>query len=69
MSAEVKESIFLPFFTTKDVDKGTGLGLSVVHGIVTSHGGDIRVDREEGKGTSFLISFPLRRENIRGRIE
>jgi len=68
MSAEVKENIFLPFFTTKDVDQGTGLGLSVVHGIVTSHGGDIRVESEQGRGTSFLISFPLRRENIQGEL-
>jgi len=60
MSDDIKESIFLPFFTTKDVDQGTGLGLSVVHGIVSSHGGEIRVESEKGKGTRFVVSFPCR---------
>jgi signal transduction histidine kinase len=59
MNDEVRSQIFLPFFTTKDVQEGTGLGLAVVHGIVTSHGGEITVDTEEGKGTKFHIHLPL----------
>jgi two-component system NtrC family sensor kinase len=59
MSEKVISKAFLPFFTTKDVDQGTGLGLSVVHGIVTSHGGTITVDSEEGKGATFEIVLPV----------
>ncbi len=58
MSEEILEQIFLPFFTTKDVGQGTGLGLPVVHGIVTSHGGRIKVQSEVGKGTRIEIQLP-----------
>jgi two-component system NtrC family sensor kinase len=56
---DVVKKIFMPFYTTKDVDKGTGLGLAVVHGIVTSHGGSIKVDSNLGRGTSFEVKLPL----------
>lgn len=59
MTEEVSGRVFLPFFTTKDIDEGTGLGLAVVHGIVTSHGGDIAVETEPGKGARFLLRLPL----------
>jgi len=62
MSREIIKKIFTPFFTTKDVGKGTGLGLSVVHGIVTSHGGEIKVDSKVGVGTKFEIQLPIARE-------
>lgn len=59
MSQEVIKQIFLPFFTTKDVGEGTGLGLSVVHGIVSSHGGSVKVDSTVGIGSTFEIQLPL----------
>jgi len=58
MTDEVKKQMFIPFFTTKDVGQGTGIGLSVVHGIITSHGGSIKVESNIGTGTRFEIKLP-----------
>jgi len=59
ISEDIIQHIFQPFFTTKEIDKGTGLGLSVVHGIVTAHKGEIKVESENRKGTKFEIKFPV----------
>ncbi|MHC4942011.1 MAG: ATP-binding protein [Planctomycetota bacterium] len=60
MTKEVEKQIFMPFFTTKDINEGTGLGLPVVHGIITSHNGTISVKTHVGEGTRFIIKLPLR---------
>jgi two-component system NtrC family sensor kinase len=62
MNKEVLDKIFVPFFTTKDIGHGTGLGLPVVHGIVTAHGGTIKVESKVGRGTRFEIQLPIREE-------
>jgi signal transduction histidine kinase len=53
------DRIFDPFFTTKQSDKGTGLGLAVSYGIVTEHGGQIRVASKVGEGTTMTVRLPL----------
>jgi len=60
MDDETKKKIFMPFFTTKDIGEGTGIGLSVVHGIITSHGGKIKVESEINKGSTFEVRLPIK---------
>lgn len=55
MDETVLQKIFIPFFTTKDIDQGTGLGLSVVHGIISAHNAKIKVSSRPGAGTVFTI--------------
>ncbi len=59
MTPQVQARIFEPFFTTKGPGKGTGLGLAVVYGIVSNHGGFIRMDSKVGRGTEFNVYLPL----------
>jgi signal transduction histidine kinase len=55
----VVDKIFQPFFTTKPTGQGTGLGLSLAYDIVKAHGGEIKVETEEGEGSEFLIQLPI----------
>jgi signal transduction histidine kinase len=55
----VKPHIFDPFFTTKSQGKGTGLGLSVSLGIIRKHGGDIQVESQMNKGSTFTVLLPI----------
>lgn len=56
----VKAQIFEPFFTTKNAVKGVGLGLSSVYAIINKHNGEIMVESELDKGTTFIIKLPLK---------
>ena len=55
----VIDKIFQPFFTTKPTGQGTGLGLSLAYDIVKTHGGELIVQTEEKKGTTFIIQLPV----------
>ena len=56
---KVLDKIFQPFFTTKPTGQGTGLGLSLSYDIVKAHGGEIKVETNEGKGTTFSIQLSI----------
>jgi signal transduction histidine kinase len=57
---KVVAKIFQPFFTTKPTGEGTGLGLSLSYDVIKAHGGTIEVRTDEGKGTEFIISLPVK---------
>ena len=54
----IVDKIFQPFFTTKPTGQGTGLGLSLSYDIVKAHGGELKVETNEGEGSTFLILLP-----------
>jgi two-component system NtrC family sensor kinase len=59
ISEENQKHIFEPFFTTKQVGKGTGLGLSISYDIIKKHHGEILVESQVGKGTTFTVILPV----------
>jgi two-component system NtrC family sensor kinase len=60
ISQENLSKLFTPFFTTKALGKGTGLGLSIVYGIIKMHRGQIAVESQVGRGTTFVVTLPVR---------
>ena len=62
ISQSIRDRIFDPFFTTKEAGEGTGLGLSLVFSIIEDLDGDIDiispVNKESGRGTSVIVTFP-----------
>jgi PAS domain S-box-containing protein len=59
ISTDIMDKIFEPYFTTKGPGEGTGMGLAVIHGIVKNYEGDIAVESEIGKGTTFHVLLPI----------
>jgi len=62
VTREVKEKLFLPYFSTKK--RGTGLGLAIVRRIVEDHCGSIRVEENRPLGTRFVVELPLAVETV-----
>lgn len=59
---EIRKRLFEPFFTTKEVGKGTGLGLAISYSIIQKHQGTIDVTSQVGKGSTFTVKLPVKRE-------
>ena len=60
MSEDIEKRIFDPFYTTKDSARGTGLGLSISLEIIRSHGGEMQVESEQGRGSTFRVVLPTK---------
>ncbi len=59
IAPENLDKIFDPFFTTKDTGHGVGLGLAISYGIIKEHQGDLLVESEVGRGTTFIVRLPV----------
>jgi len=59
IAPEIRERIFEPYFTTKEVGKGTGMGLAIIYGIAMSYGGSISCQSKPGGGTVFQVYLPV----------
>jgi two-component system NtrC family sensor kinase len=68
ISQENLSKVFEPFFTTKNVGEGTGLGLSISYGLIKNHGGEIKVQSREKRGTTFIVILPVCTEKIASGI-
>ncbi len=62
MAQHIRDRIWEPFFTTKEVGKGVGLGLALTYNIVKRHGGDITLVSQVGEGSQFTVLLPVIRE-------
>jgi nitrogen fixation/metabolism regulation signal transduction histidine kinase len=62
VTADVKEKLFLPYFSTKS--RGTGLGLAIVSRIIEDHRGNIRVEENSPIGTRFIVELPVAQESV-----
>jgi signal transduction histidine kinase len=57
----LRDKLFQPFFTTKEIGRGTGLGLSVAKGLVETHSGSLHID-PDCPNTRFVIALPKRQQ-------
>ena len=64
IAPEIRERIFEPYFTTKEVGRGTGMGLAIVHGLVKRYGGFIVCRSTVGEGTIFEVNLPAVKEGV-----
>jgi two-component system CheB/CheR fusion protein len=65
MTAEERQHVFDPFYTTRDKEGGTGLGLSLAHATIRRHDGTIRLKSKLGQGTSVVVELPLKKSTDR----
>jgi signal transduction histidine kinase len=64
---DIRQQIFQPFFTTKEVGQGTGLGLYICHEIVSRHGGSLSLEDAHGQGARFVVRLPI--ANLTSKIK